>query len=412
MQHNIETSGSHSPHDTVPYSEGSQGEHEIGNLQQTSSSKHPECIAICTVGELFGGVERHVLGLISGLAARGVSSLLILFHDCELAAQARGQGIEPVILSNHNRSVFATSRHLARLFKQHSIRIVHVHGYKATVFCALARLWCSFAMIKTVHGLSEPTAAGLIRRLRAWLYNFLEWAAIRMAHATIAYVTEDLRSHYRRAHRDLRMMVIPNGVANMDRSQFPRPPELHNDWFNVVMIGRLDIVKGPHVAIEAIASEHVPEDVHLYTIGTGPCETELRTLAETRGIASRVHLLGFRRNIYDYLAHCRMLLMPSLHEGLPYTLLEAMAFGIPTIATPVGGLAEVIRDGITGLLVAERDPACFARAIQQLHMDSELRMRLGKQARALQQSRYSLESMTEHYLELYRTISLVDSEIE
>jgi glycosyltransferase involved in cell wall biosynthesis len=246
--------------------------------------------------------------------------------------------------------------------------------------------------------------------LRARLYDFLEWAAVRMAHATIAYVTEDLRSHYRRAHRDLRTMVIPNGVADMDRSRFPHPTEMHPDCFNVVMVGRLDIVKGTHVAIEAIASEDVPPNIHLYLIGTGPCETELRILAQNRGIASRVHLLGFRRNIYDYLAHCHILLMPSLHEGLPYTLLEAMAFGIPPIATRVGGLAEVIRDGVTGLLVPERDPASFARAIQRLHMDSELRMRLGEQARARQQSKYSLESMTEHYVELYRAISLVDSE--
>jgi glycosyltransferase involved in cell wall biosynthesis len=345
----------------------------------------------------------------NGLVAQGVSVMLVLFHDGELAAQARGQGIEPVVLSNLNRSVFTTSLQLARLFKQHNIHAVHVHGYKATVFCALARKWFHFSMVKTVHGLPEPMAAGQIRAFRNRLYYFLECAAVRMAHATIAYVTEDLRSHHRRAHRDLRTMVIPNGVANMDRSQFPRPPELHHDWFNVIMVGRLDIVKGPHVAIQAIASEHVPQDVHLSIIGTGPCETELRILAETLGVTNRVHLLGFRRNVYDYLAHCHILLMPSLHEGLPYTLLEAMAFGIPPIATHIGGLAEVIRDGITGLLVPERDPASFARAIQQLHMDSELRMRLGEQARALQRSSYSLQTMAKHYLEIYRESSYVHS---
>lgn len=264
-------------------------------------------------------------------------------------------------------------------------------------------------MMKTVHGLPEPTVAGPIRTLRTRVYDYLECAAARNAHATIAYVTEDLRSHYRRAHSGLRTMVIPNGVANMDRSEFPRPPELHTDSFNVVMIGRLDIVKGPHIAIEAIASDNMPHDIHLYIIGTGPCETELRILAETHGVVNRVHLLGFRRNVFDYLAHCHALIMPSLHEGLPYTLLEAMAFETPIIATHVGGLAEVIRDGVTGLLVAPQDTASFAKAIQQIHTHPELRARLGMQARALQRSRYSLEAMTEHYLEIYRAISLVDS---
>ena len=90
-------------------------------------------VAICTVGELFGGVERHVLGLLSGLAARGVSAFLLLFHDGELAAQAREQGVEPVILPNQNRSLPATCRLLANMFEQWQVRIVHVHGYKATV---------------------------------------------------------------------------------------------------------------------------------------------------------------------------------------------------------------------------------------------------------------------------------------
>ena len=67
-------------------------------------------IAICTVGELFGGVERHVLGLMKELRAQGVSTLLVLFHDGELAAQMRAQGIEPVILPNQNRSLLSTSR--------------------------------------------------------------------------------------------------------------------------------------------------------------------------------------------------------------------------------------------------------------------------------------------------------------
>jgi glycosyltransferase involved in cell wall biosynthesis len=190
----------------------------------------------------------------------------------------------------------------------------------------------------------------------------------------------------------------------MDRSQFPSPSEIRNDWFNLVMVGRLDIVKGHHLAIEAIASERVPQDVHLHIVGSGPSETELRTLAEARGVANRIHLLGFRRNVFDYLAHCHVLLMPSLHEGLPYTLLEAMALGIPIVASRVGGLAEVIQDERTGLLVAPQDSAALTRAILRLYDDSALRSQLGEQARRLQQTSYSLRTMTEKYLTIYREL--------
>ena len=124
-----------------------------------------------------------------------------------------------------------------------------------------------------------------------------------------------------------------------------------------------------------------------------------------------MHFLGFRRHIYDYLAHSDALLMPSLHEGLPYTLLEAMALGIPIIASRVGGLEEVLGDGATALLVPTGDCPALARAITRLHADPDLRRRLSENARRLQQAQYSLERMTERYLAVYREALLHFSNI-
>jgi glycosyltransferase involved in cell wall biosynthesis len=91
-----------------------------------------------------------------------------------------------------------------------------------------------------------------------------------------------------------------------------------------------------------------------------------------------------------------------LHEGLPYTLLEAMALGVPIIASRVGGLEEVLEDGATALLAPVGDHAALARAIARLHADPELRRRLSENARGLQQAQYSLERMTERYLAVYQ----------
>lgn len=376
----------------------------LGPFGRTGSNETLKCVAICTVGELFGGVERHVLGILSGLDAHGVRTLLILFHDGELAAQARGQGIDPVILPEPNLSLLSTSRRLARVLEKHKVYVVHVHGYKAMVFCTLARRWYPFAMVKTEHGLPEPMANSSVRAFRNRFYHQMDTVATRMAGALVCYVTEDLLTHYRQAHRGLRAMVIPNGVAGMDPSQFPRPPEFRPNCFNLAIVGRLDTVKGHHLLIEAMATDIVSSDVHLQIVGIGPCELELRALAEARGIAHRVYILGFRRNVYDYIAHCHALLMPSLHEGLPYSLIEAMALGTPIIASRVGGLAEVLQDGITALLVPPRDVTTLALAIARLHNDQELCSQLGKEARRLQQTKYSLEAMTKNYLEVYRAL--------
>lgn len=369
----------------------------------SASSPPPGRVAICSVGELFGGVERHILGLIGGLRAKGIMTVLLLFHDAELADQARKLGIKPILLRNDHRSLLATSRQLARLLKQYQVQVVHVHGYKATVYCTLARYWYPFAMVKTEHGLPELQAGGQLGSMRARLYHFMDGMATRMARPAVCYVTQELLTHHRRSHRGLRTRVIPNGVALMDQRQFTRPWEFREESFNLTIIGRLTPVKGHPLAIEAIAAPELSSKaISLYIIGEGASEESLKVFAKTQGVAHRVHFLGFRRNIYDYIAHSDALIMPSLHEGLPYTLLEAMALGIPIIASRVGGLEEVLEDGATALLVPTGDCAALAHAITRLHADPDLRRRLSENARRLQQAQYSLERMTERYLVAYR----------
>lgn len=371
-----------------------------------SSGTATERVAICTVGELFGGVERHVLGVITGLAGQGIYVLLVLFHDGELAAQARAIGADLLILPNRNWGIYTTARRLAHILEESGIQVVHVHGYKAAVSCAIARSWYPFEIVKTEHGLPEPMSGAPIRAWRDLSYRLLDGVAMRAARASVCYVTEELRAHYRRTHKGLWTAVIPNGVESMERHQFPRPPELPEDRFNLVTVGRLELVKGQHLAIEAVAFKNVSPDVHLYILGEGPRRQELEALAGARGVPNRVHLLGFRRNVYDYIANCDGLLMPSLHEGLPYTLLESMALGVPVIASRVGGLAEVIQDGTTGILIRCDDVAALAAAVLRLHRDPALGARLGDAGQRLQRTRYSLNAMTAAYLEVYRVARL------
>ena len=361
-------------------------------------------VAICSVGELFGGVERHILGMAQGLRMRGIGTVLLLFHDGELAAQAREQNIELLVLPDSNLSLWATSRKLAGLLKQRGIGLVHVHGYKAAVFCALARRWHRLAMVKTEHGLSEPSAGGPVAAMLDRAYRLLDAVASRIAGATVCYVTEDLRLHRRQADAARLPRVIPNGVPAMDRRRHPRPAEYREDWLNLAVVGRLEPVKAIHVAIEALSVQGMPLDIHLHVIGAGPCERELKARSAAVGVAARVHFHGFRRDAHDFIAHCDALLMPSLHEGLPYTLLEAMALGTPVIASRVGGLAETIQDGVTGLLVAPADAPALAGAIRRLIADPSLRARLGDAAQRRQRANYSLEAMAGGYLDVYRQV--------
>ena len=164
---------------------------------------------------------------------------------------------------------------------------------KRRFFCALAQRWNPFVVVKTEHGLPELMAAGPLHAWRNRSYYLLDSVATRISRATVCYVTQDLRTYYRRAHSGLPALVIPNGVENMDRRQFPRPDEMQKEWFNLLVVGRLDIVKGHHLAIKAMAAEGISPEVHRHLVGLGPLEQELQALAESLGVAPRVHLLGF-----------------------------------------------------------------------------------------------------------------------
>jgi len=298
-------------------------------------------IAVCAMGELFGGVERHILDLCRYLRRAGLPDpLILLFHDARLAAGLRDQGLDPVIVAGANRYDPAMISRVASLLRDARIDVVHVHGYKATVVCGLAAPRAGCRVLKTEHGRLE---AGRDRPM-AWLksrLNFrLEQWVTRRHVDHVCYVTDDIARSFAGAHRGLARTTVPNGIDPLDRAAYPRPDDLPADAFNVGIVGRVSPVKGIDFACDAFARPEVPAAAVLHVIGTGPLEASFRARAAAGD--GRLRVLGFRENVYAYLAHLDLLLMPSHHEGLPYTLLEAWSLGCPLAVSRVGGLAEVL----------------------------------------------------------------------
>jgi len=375
---------------------------EIAADQSMNSrtSPSPARVAICTVGELFGGVERHVLTLLDALRSRGIEPCVFVFHEGELAMQARASGVAVEVLPSRNAALFASARRLATQLARCNVHVVHVHGYKAAVACALARLRYRFAVVKTEHGLPERMDSRPLQGVRERAYRLIDAIACRASQATVVYVTHELCSHYRFVHAGLKHEVIPNGISPPERSALGCPDALAKPGFHVVIAGRLDSVKGHGAAIAALASPALARDVHLHVLGTGPLERALRDQAAEHGLADRVHFHGFRRDVYGWFAHCDVVVMPSLHEGLPYTLLEAMAMGCTIVASRVGGLAEVL-DSNCALLVAPGDVPALGTALARLRDDAALGARLGTAAQQLQATRYSLAAMVDRYVRAY-----------
>jgi glycosyltransferase involved in cell wall biosynthesis len=169
----------------------------------------------------------------------------------------------------------------------------------------------------------------------------------------------------------------------------------------VAAIGSLTEEKGHDHLLRAVAALDVGSGVELLIAGDGPRRKRLHELASDLGIADRVEFLGRRSDIRDLLEAADIFVLPSLSEGLPIALLEAMACERACVATDVGDVAQAIETDVTGVLVRAADKDALAAAIKRLAQDPQLRQRLGEAARQRVLERFSADKMIAAYCALY-----------
>lgn len=365
-------------------------------------------VAILSTGEIFGGAERQILTLAETLASEGQASpVFLLFHDGELADRARRLGIPVRVLGAGGLLDLKSILLLRQFLHTECPDVVSVHGYRASVYLALSHV--TLPVVKTEHGAIEATTGRLLLRSRPRIYRWLENIATRWMRAHVVYVTYDLQSRCHREHRHIEQCVIYNGITPPDHASTICPLEFREENINVALVGRLEPVKGVDIAIRALVALDTPRPTRLFVIGSGPERDSLADLARELGVAEQVSFLGFRANVYDYIAHADVLLMPSHHEGLPYTLLEALSLGTPVIASRVGGLAEVLVDRHTALLVDPASPIAIAKAILTLNGEPNLVGNLIRNGREMVAARFTAANMTRRYRSLFESVRRVDN---
>jgi glycosyltransferase involved in cell wall biosynthesis len=179
---------------------------------------------------------------------------------------------------------------------------------------------------------------------------------------------------------------------------------------DVALVGMISVLrswKGHATFLDAGAEllENVSRPIHFIIAGDGPGRDELAAKIANAPWKSRVTLLGHRADVPNVLASLDVLVLPSFaHEGIPQIILQAQAMARAVVATTVGGIPEVVEDGVTGLLVPPRDPAALAEKIRTVLDDADLRKRLGQAARANIEQHHSLDAMGERLLGLYEKL--------
>jgi glycosyltransferase involved in cell wall biosynthesis len=290
---------------------------------------------------------------------------------------------------------------LVSLARARAARILHVHGYAAADFGRLAARAVGAALVLHEH-FADP---------RMPVYQgWADRALARLTHRAVAVSasTRDFLVRQRHVPAE-RVRLIWNG-APLDEFA-PVGPEraraarrslgLPVDAPVLGTIGRLSEQKGHRVLLEALpALARARDELRVVIVGDGDLLDPLRQKAAALGLAERVVFAGHRADVPDLLGAIDVLCLPSLYEGTPLALFEAMAAGKAIVATAVDGNAEVLEDGRTGLLVPARDPAALAQAVLRVLEAPTLRARLGAAARQASRD-YDIETTVRRLEALY-----------
>lgn len=367
----------------------------------------------------IGGPAIHVVNLTAHLDPARYASVLVTGTENpgegSMLDYALAHGVEPVVIpeivgeaSFKWRDVVAL-RKLYRLVREFRPHIVHTHTAKAGfVGRVAARLAGVPVIVHTYHG---HVLHGYYSPLKTWLLRKMEWALGHVSDCLIAvseHVKQDL-VQYGVAKAE-KIAVVPLGFAlqpfleaHTQRGEFRRELGLEPSTRLVGIVGRIFPIKNHRLFLEAAArvARHDPR-VHFVVVGDGVLRPEMERFAAALGLRDRVHFTGWRRDLPRIYADLDVLVVSSNNEGTPVSAIEAMAAGVPVVATRVGGLPDVVQEGVTGYLVPPRDPDALAEATVAVLQDPQRAAQMGEAARAVARERYSLERLVADIDTLYQ----------
>lgn len=318
-------------------------------------------------GDLWAGAEVQVYNLCEALlTSKQVLPTAVVFNDGILHEKLQKLGI-PVTLADETRlGAIAIARAIAGHCREHKTGIVHTHGFKENVLGILGKELARVpASVRTVHG--NPETAFTLKRPHKWLIQKLDVILGRLRQQAIIAVSTQLEERLERLFPGKVHKIFNFIDVDAIRCQWTRRAETNAKRPLIGIVGRLVPVKRVDIFLKTIALLNQQGlECEGIIIGSGPLEAELKQLGNELGIASKITFKGFVSPAAAEMTKLDILLMPSDHEGLPMTLLEALALEVPVVSHDVGGIPEVLDNGGCGWLVEDHSPEGYDKMIIQV----------------------------------------------
>lgn len=361
-------------------------------------------------GDLWAGAEVQLFTLVKSLLSfENVTVRVILLNHGELENRLRELNIDVEVLDESRLNSLQILWQVRKLLNSWQPNVVHTHRTKENILGGIAaRFAGNIPSLRTVHGTPE--------HLRSWLQlhkhfiNTLDWFCGRYVQRKMIAVSDELAEILEKDFPSRKIRVIENGI-DLDAIQLQTKhtthiPSIKGQGFKIGLVGRLVPVKRVDLFIKTACymRDHNPElETSFYIYGDGPLRQELEDFTHELRVNDIVHFEGHCSHIHQRIKELDILVMTSDHEGLPMTLLEAMALGVPIVAHAVGGIPKLLCEGSCGLLVYKHSETGYFQAIHDLLMNPEQLNNITVKALEQVSNNYTSENSSTTYLSEYYT---------
>lgn len=370
-------------------------------------------IAHLMASPFFGGPEKQMLGLARHLPA-GLRSVFVTFPEhgqCRpFLEEVRRHGFTGLELIHNFPEMRRSANEVTQTLRNLRPDMITCSGYKPDLLGWLAGRRLGVPVVAVCHGWTSATWKVRVNEtFDRWVLRFMD-AVVCVSQAQADKVV-------RAGVAEKKVTVIRNAIGG---EAFAEPaPEyrerlrslfaLRPRWI-VGAAGRLSPEKGFDQFVEAAALAHRSNpELGFVIFGDGPMRQELARRIAGHGLQGTVVLAGFRTDLEGYLPHLDLVAIPSFTEGLPVILLEAFAAGVPAVSTSVGGVPEVIDDGVSGWLVPPGNPLTLAERICTMFRDDDRRREMGQAGRQRVQRHFTFARLADEYGQLFRRFGIGQS---
>lgn len=352
-----------------------------------------------------GGAERMLLNLVGALDRERVETTVVSLYErsgTAIEVDLEGQGVPVLYLGKRIGFDLRTIKAVKSVIRRLAPHVVHTHR-SALAYLVPTLLFNRLPVVHTLHNVAKHEVPFVHR----WAHS----AAFRLGAAPVA-IGAEVDASFRRVYGRGTHATIPIGIplsrfarAHASRQAWRQREAIPIDAFVLTCVARFAPQKNILTLLEAFATfaVEVPNAL-LVLVGDGPARSDIENAVASKGLGGRVRILLQRRDVPEVLGASDVFVLSSDWEGTPVSIMEAMAAGLPVVATAVGGVPDLIAEGVTGRLAPPRDPRALATKMLEMALDRQARERMGRACARYAHDSLDVAAMARRYETLYREL--------